>query len=58
MGHLEVLKNKLFDADAMNVSNVKLYPGGDREAAGEEMAEQLLKAIAQIEAGDAEDITF
>lgn len=53
---LELAKHRLFDRKMLHVSNVKLFPGGDREATPEQMAEQINKAIAQIEAGDFESV--
>ena len=35
-----------------NASNVKLFPGSSRDATPDQMAGQVYKAIAQIEAGD------
>ena len=49
---LEVAKHRLFDRGALNADNVKLFPGSDRDASRERMAEQVNKAISQIEAGD------
>ena len=51
---LETAKHRLFDKGALNADNVKLYPGSDRDATPEQMAEQINKAIAQIDAGDYE----
>lgn len=49
---LDVAKHRLFDVDALNAANVKLYPGSSRDATPEKVAEQVNKAIAQIEVGD------
>lgn len=51
---LDLAKHRLFDKDALNVKDVKLFPGGSRDITPEQMAEQLNKALAQIEAGDYE----
>lgn len=51
---LEMAKHRLFDASGLNVENVKLFPGSNRDATPEQMAEQINKALAQIEAGDYE----
>ena len=49
---MEMARHLLFDADGLNVSNVKLFPGASREVTVDQVAEQVNKAIAQIEAGD------
>jgi hypothetical protein len=52
--HVELAMKKLFDKDALAVSNIKLYPGTSRETTAEQFAEQINNAISQIEAGDFE----
>ena len=49
---LGVAKHRLFDREALHADNVKLYPGSNRDATPEQMAEQVNKAIAQIDSGD------
>jgi hypothetical protein len=51
---LEVLKHRLFDADSMKAKNFKLFPGTNRDATAEEIAEEINKALGRIEAGDFE----
>lgn len=51
---LEIAKRRLFDKEALNVDNIKLFPGSNRDSTPEQMAEQINKAIAQIDAGDYE----
>lgn len=53
---MEQAKRRLFDAESLNVDNVKLFPGGNREATPEAMAEQVNKALAQITADDYEEV--
>jgi hypothetical protein len=53
---LEVAKHRLFDPAGLRATNVKLFPGSNREATKAQMAEQVTKAIAQIEAGDFEEV--
>lgn len=53
---LEVAKHRLFDEKTLHAANVKLFPGSNREATPEQMAEQVNKAIAQIEVGDYEEV--
>jgi anthranilate/para-aminobenzoate synthase component I len=50
--HLELAKKRLFDKDSLAVTNIKLFPGSSRETSPEEFAEEINKAISQIEAGD------
>lgn len=49
---LEIAKGRLFDADAMRVTNLKLFPGTKREATAEQFAEQINKALSQIDSDD------
>ena len=49
---LELAKHRIFDADGLHASNLKLFPGTNRDATVEQISEQINKAIAQIEAGD------
>lgn len=51
---VKLAQNRLFDADALAASNFKLFPGSSRETSAEQFAEQVNKAISQIEAGDFE----
>lgn len=51
---LDVAKHRLFDERTLNADNVKLYPGSSRDITPEQMAEQVVKAIAQIQAKDVE----
>ncbi|MDP1568171.1 MAG: hypothetical protein Q8L91_18200 [Polaromonas sp.] len=52
MQQIEIAKGRLFDADAMRVSNLKLFPGTKREATAEQFAEQINKALSHLEADD------
>jgi hypothetical protein len=54
--HLEVAKHRLFDKGALDVADIKLFPGSSRDASAEQMAEQITKALAQIENGDFEEV--
>jgi len=49
---VELATSRLFDKDALAATNIKLYPGTNRDTGAEQFAEQLNKAISQIEAGD------
>lgn len=51
---LDIAKRRLFDEEALNADNIKLFPGTNRDSTPEQMAEQINKAIAQIDAGDYE----
>jgi hypothetical protein len=54
MSQLEIAKHRLFDSDALGASNVKLFPGSDRDTTPERFAEEINRAISRIEAGDFE----
>ena len=53
---LEVAKYTLFDRGALGASDFKMFPGTSRDTTPEQVAEEITKAIAQIEAGDYEEI--
>lgn len=54
MEQLQIAKGRLFASDALRVTNLKLFPGNNRESSAEQFAEQINKALSQIEAGDYE----
>ncbi len=57
MTQLEAAKRTLFDRDGgLNVKNVKLYPGSNREVAPEQLAEQVNGVIARLLDGDYEEL--
>lgn len=53
---LEIAKHRLFDQSGLFAADFKLFPGSNRDASKEAMAEQINKAIAQIEAGDFDEV--
>lgn len=53
---LELAKHRLFGQAGLRATNIKLFPGSNREATKAQMAEQVTKVIAQIEAGDFEEV--
>lgn len=52
--NLELAKKQLFGNGSLSVSDVKLFPGSNRDATPDQMAEQVSKVIAQIESGEFE----
>jgi hypothetical protein len=52
--HLEVAKSRLFNGESLHAVDIKLFPGSSRDSTAEQMAEQINKVIAQLEAGDYE----
>ena len=57
--HLEVAKGRLYGPGAIDVINIKLFPGSSRDITVDQIAEQINKSISQISAGDfdiAEDL--
>jgi hypothetical protein len=53
---LELAKHRLFSKRALDAADIKLFPGTSRDATSEDMAEQINKAMAQVESGDAEEV--
>lgn len=49
---VELAKEQLFGQNAMGVQNLKFFPGSSREVSSEQMAGQIIKALASIAAGD------
>ena len=54
MAQLELARGRMFAADALDVKNLKLFPGSNRDTTPEQFAEQLNKSLSLIEAGDFE----
>jgi hypothetical protein len=54
MMQLELAKGRLFDTDSLNVNNLKLFTGTNRDVTAEQFAEQINKSLSRIEAGDFE----
>ncbi len=52
--HLELLKRRLFD---MDVNIISIFPGSNRDATAEQIAEQINRSLSQIAAGDCEIVT-
>ena len=53
---LELATDTLFDATALHVRDVKLFPGSSRDVTAEQMAEQVNMAIAALLSGDYDDL--
>jgi len=53
---LEMAKYRLFDPEGLRATNIKLFPGSNRDATPEQAAEAVNKSLAQIETGDFEII--
>lgn len=51
---LEEAKRRLFEKGELEAKNIKFFPGTNREATPEQFAEQVNRALVQIEAGDFE----
>lgn len=58
MNELTIASKRLFDNDALKVSNFKMFPGSNRDTTAEQFAAQINKMVSQIEAGDFEMIDF
>jgi hypothetical protein len=51
---LELAKHALFDKGGFRAADIKLYPGTNRDATPEQMAQQVNRALAQLTSGDYE----
>lgn len=52
MTELEMAQRRLYDADALRISNIKMTPGTKRDVSPEQMAQQLNRLLSQLEAND------
>ncbi len=48
---IELAAKRLFDPDALNATNFKMFPGSSRDITGEQIAHEINKAISSVEAG-------
>lgn len=53
---LDLAKKRLFDKNALAATNIKLFPGSSRDTTAEQFAEQINKAISQLESGDFDEV--
>lgn len=53
-GQMTLAQNRLFGADGLGVSDIKLFPGTERDVSSEQFVAELNKVLAQLEAGDYE----
>ena len=58
MNQLEIAKRRLFDQDGLAASNFGVTLGSSRDVTSEQIAEQVNRAISQIEAGDFESMAL
>lgn len=55
--NVEMAKNRLYGTDGIRVADFKLFPGERTEVTPDQRADQVNKILAQLEAGDLEEIT-
>lgn len=53
-GQMILAQNRLFGTDGLDVSDIKLFPGSERDVSSEQFVSELNKVLAQLEAGDYE----
>lgn len=58
MNDLTTVSKRLFDADSLNASNFKMFPGSSRDITAEQFAMQINRVLSQIQAGDFETVDF
>lgn len=59
MEQMQLAKTRFFStdtADSLQVVNLKLFPGANREATAEDFANQINRSLSQIEAGEYEEV--
>ena len=55
--HMKALTDRLFGEQGLRASNFKLFPGKNRDATPEQVAQEINASLDKIEANDFEDIT-
>jgi hypothetical protein len=55
--HMKATAEHLFGEGGLQASNFKLFPGKNRDATPEQVAQEINASLAKIEAGDFDDIT-
>ena len=58
MTQLEQTKALLFGVGSMEVKNIKLFTGSDRDTTVEQFAEQISSSVAAMVAGDFEEVNY
>lgn len=59
MEQMQLAKTRFFSlesADSLQMANLKLFPGTNREATAEDFATQINRSLSQIEAGEFEEV--
>lgn len=54
MNQIEIAKHRLFDNKSLAATNFGVARGSSRDTTSEQVAEQINRAISQVEAGDYE----
>lgn len=55
--NVSMAKNRLYGDDGLKVSDFKLFPGSSADVTPDQRADQVNKILAQLEAGDFEEVT-
>jgi hypothetical protein len=53
---VQLAGKRLFDADALGVKNIKLFPGSSRDISAEQLAREINKVLSELAAGDASTV--
>jgi len=51
---VQLASKRLFDAGALGVKNIKLFPGSSRDISAEQLAREINKVLSELSAGDFE----
>lgn len=55
--NVSMAKNRLYGDEGIKVSDFKLFPGSSTDVTPDQRADQVNKILAQLEAGDFEEVT-
>jgi hypothetical protein len=56
--NMQRAQDLLFGKDGLGATNFKMYPGTNREASSDEIAEEIANAIEKIAEGQATIVTY
>jgi hypothetical protein len=48
---VQLAGKRLFDAGALGVKNIKLFPGSSRDTSAEDLAREINKVLSRLSAG-------
>lgn len=53
---IELAAARLFDKDALNVTNIKMFPGSSRDISAERLATEINQVLSNLAAGNLTEV--